>query len=381
MSRNRVIYCGFGTYKDRPPPLLGGFVTGTRMVIESPLFDHTDFHLSVYTHKDEGGYAGRFIEDVRRFRESLRENPQHETVMMQCGQYRSIYREWLIGRMAKWAGRKLVVDVRAGSVLDFLDRDSNAVERELFRRLMHLGDLVLVQCQSFLPELRKRHPGVRFEWLPNFVPESRARDRTAPPFAAGQRLKLVYFGYYIPEKGIRQMLEAVRRCREEQALDVELHLAGEPHDPELARLVRAAADHGVIDHGRMQPADLWDMLGEMHVLLYPTSHWGEGHTNAVNEALMNGLVIVATRHHELPWVLPADDTRWLDADRLVDSLVEHIAQLAADPDEVNRLSRASQAWLREKYLDTRWIPFLEREFDALRGAGRSELSGRERTAG
>jgi glycosyltransferase involved in cell wall biosynthesis len=369
---NRVIYCGFGRYPGSPPPPMGGFLSGARMVLESPLFDHTEFALNVYTHPGEGSYARRFVEDVRRFRESLRRHPQHETVLVQVGQYRAIYREWALGWMARRAGRKLVLDIRAGTVLDFLDRDGNALERLLFGRLVRMSDLVLVQCRSFVAELRRRYPDVDFDWFANFVRAERVAPPRADPYRAGQRLRLVYFGYYIREKGLLEMIEAVRRCRE-AGLDVELHLAGTGKDePEVERAVAAAAQgDGVVDHGYLRPGRLWELLGSMHALVYPTSHWGEGHTNAINEALMSGLAVVATPHKQLPDILPDAGTRWLDPGRLVDSLVEEIGYLAAHPDYVNEAGASNRAFLLESYTDRRWIPYLEGRLDALRAAAQN----------
>jgi glycosyltransferase involved in cell wall biosynthesis len=365
--RNRIIYCGFGTYAERPPPI-GGFVSGTRMVVESPRFDHTAFHLNVYTHPGDGGPVGRLVEDLRRFRESLRACPDHHVVMMQIGLFQGLYREWPLARWARRRGKRVVLDLRGGALLDFLDRSANALQRRLFASLLRASDLALVQCRSFLPELRRRYPDVRFEWFPNFMPHDRRIPRTAPPFAAGQRLRLVYFGAYTTAKGIAEMIEAIRRCRA-AGVDVELHLAGEASDPDLARRVREARDHGVTDHGRMRPEALWDLLGGMHALLFPSTHWGEGHANTVNEALMAGLAIVATRHHELPFVLPEQDTLWLDADDLVQSLVERICFLAGDPEFVNRVGESNRTFLLERYTDDRWIPWLESRFDELSRPG------------
>ncbi len=365
--RNRVIYVGFGTYRNGTPPPFGGFLSGTRMVVESPLFDHTEFYLNPYTHKLEGGYVRRFIEDHRRIREALREHPDHPIVLMQIGQYASTYREAMMGRIVKRAGRRLILDIRAGAVMDFLERDANALQHRLFRRLVGSCDLALVQCQSFVPELERRYPGVRFEWFPNFMPEARVVRRPPPVWSEGP-LRLVFFGWFIPEKGVVEMIEAVTRCRR-RGIDIELHLAGRGDDPKILGAIEAADPAVVRNHGFLEPPRLFELLHDMHVLLYPTRHYGEGHTNAVNEALAHGLVVVATPFKELPWVLPKNGTRWLDPERIVDSLEEEILLLAGQPDLVSRLSSDNQDFLLEKYTDTRWIAFLEREFDELsRGA-------------
>jgi glycosyltransferase involved in cell wall biosynthesis len=289
--------------------------------------------------------------------------------MMQVGYYRTTYREWAIARMARRAGRSVVLDIRGGAVFDFLDRNSNPISRDLFRRLLKSSGLVLVQCSAFLPELRRRYPGVAFDWFPNFVREEQCRSDPRAPFRRGDTLRTIYFGGYSRAKGIAEMIEAVTHLREAENLAVELDLAGGGRDPELDRLVAQADPQIVHDHGVLSSEELVALLRRAHVFLFPTSHFGEGHSNSANEALMHGLVVVATRHNQNPFILPADDTLWLDEKHLVPSLVEQIRFLAENPDFVNRVAQTNPRFIRERFTDRRWIPFLESKFDALREKG------------
>lgn len=362
---HRAIYCGYRAQGNGPAPEAGGFVTGTRAVVESALLDHTMFEVNPYTHKGDGSLARRFFEDLRRFRASLRKHEDHPLVMMQLCLYLSIYREFAMGRMAVRAGRRLVLDLRGGNVLRFLERDANRLQRQLFGRLVAVSDLALVQCAGFLPELRRRYPRARFEWFPNFVPGRRIAPRGSPSYQHGETLRLVYFGHYRRDKGILELLEAVERLRRERRARIELHMAGVRCDPDVTARLDACDPSAVADHGLLEPGALFPLLDQMHVFVFPTSHFGEGHPNSVNEALMSGLAIVATRHGQLPQILPEKETLWLDQTRLVESLMEKIVLLSDHPELVNRISTANQRYLRENFTDARWIPFLESRLDEL----------------
>lgn len=365
-----VIYCGVGASRERVAEKVGGFVTGARMVVESRLFDHTLIHFSPCTSPGDGSLLWRFVEDCRRWHRALRAHPGDRLVLLQVGYYRSTFRELALARMARLAGRRVVLDVRGGAVLDFLDRGSGPLTRALFRRLVEGADLVLVQCSGLLPELRRRYPKARFDWFPNFVPASRCTRRAAAHHAAGEPLRAVYFGSYARSKGILEMLEAITRLRREESLAVELHLAGTGQDAAVRRAIEAAAGEGVIDHGPLDQEALWTLLDGMHVFLFPTSHFGEGHSNALNEAMMRGLAVVATRHNQNPHVLPPTVTRWLDAAHLVSSIQQELRYLAAHPEELDEAAQTNQRWVAEHFTDERWIPFLEARFDDV-------LAGRE----
>lgn len=360
---NEVIYAGLGPHDTDVRPDVGGFESGTRMVIESPRFRHTVFHFCAYTHPGTATLAARFVEDCRRMRRTLRSHPAASIAMLQVGYYRSTWRELALAELVRLAGRQVVLDVRGGSVLDFLEHGSGATTRA-FGRLLRRASLVLVQCSAFLPELERRYPGVRFAWFPNFVPAASCRARTAPPYAPGETLRVIYFGGYTRAKGVPELVEAVRRLRSEEGLPIELHLAGEGRDPAVLRHI-AVGDPGVVDHGMLPREELWPLLQRMHVFAFPTSHPGEGHSNSLNEALMSGLAVVATPHNQNPRVLPPDSTRWLDPHRLVDSLREELRFLTAHPDVVNQAAAEGQRWIRERFTDERWIPVLEAHLDEL----------------
>lgn len=364
-ARSEVIYCGFESRAGAPDAAVGGFVTGTRRVVGSALFAHTRMILSPCTHPGEGSLPWRFVEDCRRLGRMLRAHPDAHAVLIQVGYYRSTYRELALAELARRAGRRVVLDVRGGAVLHFLDRESDAITRKAFRRLLGRADRVLVQCASTLPELRRRHPGVRFEWFPNFVPTTELRAVARPERRPGQPLRAVYFGSYQRTKGISEMLQAVTALRQEDGKDVELHLAGAGRDVALAREIADRASEGVIDHGAVGHDDLFALLDRMDVFVFPTSHFGEGHSNALNEAMMRGLAVIATPHHENPHVLPPETSRWLDPKDLVPSIRRELRFLAEHPEEIERLGDANRRWVEERFTDARWIPVLEGFLDEL----------------
>ncbi len=368
VSRSRpreILYCGFAARAGSRGAGIGGLVSGSRAVVESARFDHTKPILSACTHPGEGSLLARFLEDRRRLARALAEHREAPAVVLQVAYYRSTWRELALARLARGAGRRLLLDVRGGSVLDFLDRDSDPFVRTAFRRLLRAADRVLVQCASVVPELERRYPRVRFEWFPNFVPRALCRADLPPPRSPGAPLRAVYFGAYSAAKGLPELLEAMRGLRSTKTPGVELHLAGAATNADLERRIRDARDSGVIDHGPLDPAPLRELLDQMDVFVFPTSHFGEGHSNAANEAMMRGLAIIATPHHENPRILPPETTRWLDRTRLVDSIRHELRFFAEHPDELARARAESLRWVCDQFTDERWIPFLERCLDEI----------------
>ena len=172
---------------------------------------------------------------------------------------------------------------------------------------VRLADAVALVSKSTLPYYQKRYPShaSRFHWIPNgidvtpFTSGNGIAWRTRNRFAPDDRL-LVYHGRYIPEKGLRRMLDAFRVLQ----ADGPWHLVCAGGGPLRNELGAAAATWGagrIHDVGFLAPPDLPDLLaaGDVGMLLSDM----EGFSMALLESLAAGLPVVATPVGDNPVVL------------------------------------------------------------------------------
>ena len=106
-------------------------------------------------------------------------------------------------------------------------------------------------------------------------------------------------------------------------------------------------------------------LYESHdIFCLPTRHPSEGHSNAINEAMMMGMVIVTTRHGFIPTILDDSSCYFVDKES-AESLSHAICQIAADREGARVKSVAAREILQKRFSSDQVIPVLERVYQRL----------------
>jgi glycosyltransferase involved in cell wall biosynthesis len=108
-------------------------------------------------------------------------------------------------------------------------------------------------------------------------------------------LSLAYAGSLINEKGLETMLE-VRRLLAGRGVFAHLYLIGSGDSAYVDRLKSRFPEDEIIWHGEIAHPDVRRHLRAGHFFLFPTRFIGEGHANALNEAMAEGLVPVVSDH-------------------------------------------------------------------------------------
>jgi len=336
----QIILCG-------PFPashLVGGYARANELTATSFLAEEFGIRRLAITLPGEGGAPARLWEDLRRTRRCLRES-QAPVFHLTAQKQRGIYREWLQFHMARSHGRRFLLDIRAGQLIAAYEDCRLPLHRRLLGDMLRRADAITVEGKSDVDWIAREF-GRDARWFPNYV---QLRHREVFPRAElerparGRPFRIIYAGRLIASKGLEELVKACGRLDRERDLPIRLDLAGPAEDDFEPSLRRLAAERGPGDtvfHGRMEHADLLRLLATAHVFAFPTYWPGEGHSNAVNEAMQIGLPIVTTNQGFLPDVV-TDDCGVRVPQRSDEALMEAIAGLLNDWDRLRACGSAA----------------------------------------
>lgn len=349
------------------PKRVGGYARCNELMATSFLDERFGIERLAVTVPDDGHLAGRMLEDLRRTRHCLARVPA--PIFHLTAQYhRGTLREWAQYRMARRARRAFVFDIRGGCFVDCFAAPGTALYRPLLRAMIEGASAVTVEGRSQQAWLAHEF-GREALWLPNFVQAAHAERFPRAPLATrgpGEALRVSYAGSVAPGKGLEALVEAASRLTSE-GVPIEVHLAGPVSDAYRATLEGIAAPRGtggLVFHGILEHGELLALLASTHVFVYASSWHGEGHSNAVNEAMQVGLPVVTTRHGFLAEVVTPDCGILLESDESP-AIAQALRALAADDARLRAMGAAGRARVYAEFSDVVVLERLASLYDRL----------------
>lgn len=207
---------------------------------------------------------------------------------------------------ARRAGLPLVVGARGSDL-----RVRDAVSRRLTRPVLHAAERILVVSEDLGRVAARDYDAdpARIRAIPNgcdatiFHPRDRNEARAALGIDADAEL-LVYVGRLVPEKGLRELLDAMATLAPQRP-KLQLALVGEgPMRAELDAKVAADPKLRVHVPGAQGPHEVARWMAASDLVTLPS--YSEGHPNVLVEALACGRPVVATPVGGIPEVVDAD---------------------------------------------------------------------------
>jgi glycosyltransferase involved in cell wall biosynthesis len=314
----------------------------------------------------DGSFPRRWLIDMVSGARSLAQRPDVLHYIMQ--KYRAAYREFPVLTAARAIGIRTAVDIRAGALQWMLRRKNHRLQNAIMRNLLRRSDAVIMECPKDVAFLREQF-GREALYLPNIVPEEefrRIRPVLEPP-REQRPIRLIHSGRYLFDKGTGVVLEALQLLSQ-RGIETELHLTGQGDDPELLEMIHKSVESpprgtAVVDHGWDVP-DLYSLLASADVFVMP-SHWfGEGHPNAVSEAMMAGLAMVLTDWMHREDVVPRSGAIIVPPRDPV-AVADAVERYATDPELLTRARRTNRRRVGERYLDSICYPELLRLYQRL----------------
>jgi glycosyltransferase involved in cell wall biosynthesis len=200
--------------------------------------------------------------------------------------------ESLLLSCARLVGKPVLLDVRAGTFVRHYER-AGGVYRRTIDRSLRLANHVAVEGQEYIPFVRQR-TRVPVLHLPNYVDTPALGSAPASHGAAlGAPVRLIYFGRLVAEKGIETALGALAALVA-RGHAAELEFIGDGPSAYLAELRERHARLPVTWTGSLPVEAILQRAAQAHFFIFASRHDGEGHSNALNEAMSVGLVPVCS---------------------------------------------------------------------------------------
>lgn len=211
-------------------------------------------------------------------------------VILFVGARYSFFERVLLSAIARGCGARTLFCIRGGDFVDWmLSSNSNY---QVVRRLLRIPDCIVVQGTRFRDVLVEAGvPGERVAVIRNWLPKG--FDVVAQPktFDVGASLKLIFVGWLVKEKGVRELLDVFLDLRVHYQVTLNI-IGGGVLETELRRRLSHLDPSDVSIHGWVSPSQIKELLDLAHVFVLPT--YFEGFPNALLEAMARGLPAVCS---------------------------------------------------------------------------------------
>lgn len=265
---------------------------------------------------------------------------------------------WHDDEVAKWCGARHVLGVY-GADISQLPGILPWSERipEMLRKI----DLVLCEGPFMARQVtrlgcapertRVHHLGVPLDRIP-FKPRQ---------WRLGTPLKVLIAGTFREKKGIPYALEALGRISDDVELQITLigDAGGKPTDvDEKGRIMRTLEQTGLMPKTRLlgfqpYPVLLEEGLGH-HIFLSPSIQAVDGDNEGgspvtITEMAASGMMIISSRHCDIPEVIPDGTCGLLADERDVEGLEKHLRWLVDNPDSWMPIQRKARLHIEKEY--------------------------------
>jgi glycosyltransferase involved in cell wall biosynthesis len=265
-----------------------------------------------YSSGEKGGYAfgliGRLLRDIF----TLLRNRSGASGLHIFGQYRTaIYREFVLLLVSQILFLPVLYQIRAGEFINWYKRSSR-ISKFMASYVLKNSRIVLCEGKPYVTFLKKSM-NLDSMYFPNYVIKNEIPEKI-PKRLTGEVINVIYTGTVTEDKGVWDTVLACNAAVE-AGIKIKLTLAGKEAPAMTERLDNIAEkypDFELVRMGSIDRSEIMMLLKKSDVFCMPSRYTGEGHSNAINEAMMWGLVIISTRHGFLETVLGEDGAYLLE---------------------------------------------------------------------
>ncbi len=279
----------------------------------------------------EGAKIKKLCRAALAYIEFLFRLPGADLVHVHMASDSSYVRKSLFIRTAHFFRKKILIHQHGGDVQNYYASLSDKKQAK-FRSVLSMGDAFVVLAKPLADFFATLIDPAKIIIVPNGVP--------VPPPAEknyGTR-KLLFLGRICREKGIAELLAAVRTLHEKYP-DMTLYLGGVSEDKDLMPEIQKSSDF-VKYLGWLDAEAKARRLADCDIFVLPS--YFEGQPVSLIEAMAASCAVAATRTGGIPQMVADGETGLLFAAKDEASLTETLEKLLADADLCRRLGTAAR---------------------------------------
>jgi glycosyltransferase involved in cell wall biosynthesis len=283
----------------------GGYVRNMRVYLE--YFQSKDFEIIPCFHTSRKEYANNlfdnffrlFIDTGRILRAVHKNHPSGIHVM---AQYRSaLPRELMIAIISTFFKIPLLYEIKAGAFINEYKTRSRAY-KIIIKYILKKSKIVLVEGLKYVKFLQDEFK-INSNYFPNVVPDIEVPNMKKDLFVK-EKLHVLFVGYCYYKKGVYHLVDACEKFSNNNFL-VELHLIGNEERKFKNYLNENSNNYNfkINRYGEKSHKFILKKMNICDIFCYPSFHPGEGHSNSINEAMMNTMCIITTKNGFLDSIL------------------------------------------------------------------------------
>ncbi len=312
-------------------------------------FQSDDFRVIPFFHTVRGQlkldyFVVRFFVDMFAYLGSLiRHRP--DGIHMLGLKNTAVPREFMVVLFARLFRIPVLYDIKGGSFIIWYEQ-AGRLPQWIMRFILNKSTVVLSEGRAYMPYVKDKF-GIESHYFPNFVPSPEV-PVDVPDRLQSTELKLLFVGYAYEGKGVFELIEGCNKTAE--TVPVTLTMIGREHE-DFTTWLNALPLHTNLKIDRLGILPHPEVLKHFalnDLYLYPSRHYGEGHNNSINEAMMMGLVIVTTHQGFMDSIL-SEETAYFLSELSPQGIQDVLTQIHLDRETARQKAQNAHTYLQKHF--------------------------------
>lgn len=208
--------------------------------------------------------------------------------------------EFILSFVAKLLGYKCIEYLQGGLVMDTFPR-GGGVHKWLFKKNIEMQSLVLFEGFDALKLTESVTKKTKLVYFPSYVFDEKIP--VCPPVKPQNEVNFCFFGRLNESKNVLVSIEIFNLfCSRHPELQTSFTLVGGGDNADYLKKISEAINtspyrNSIHLFGNSPYEFLVQMMQKQHFYLFPTKEKAEGHSNALNEAMSQGVIPIASDYH------------------------------------------------------------------------------------